>query len=96
MTKKLNCWQFKNCGLEKGGVMTHILGECPVSTAMKFDGLNDGVGAGRACWMVPNAACRKDATRHPRVSCCQDCEFYRRVIFEEEENAHFKFTSAHV
>ncbi len=96
MTGKLNCWQFKNCGREKGGILATILGECPVPTAMKFDGLNDGVGAGRACWMVPDAACRKDAVRYHRANSCHDCEFYRRVIFEEEENVRFKFTSTSI
>ena len=68
--------------------MADILGECPVATAMKYDGLNDGVGAGRACWMVPNSVCRQGRS----VSCC-DCEFYKRVVFEEEENVVFKYSS---
>lgn len=76
--------------------MAEILGECPACTAMKFDGLNDGIGAGRACWMVSETFCCKDAIRHSRTNPCLNCEFYRRVIFEEEENVRFKFTSARV
>jgi hypothetical protein len=60
---------------------------------MKFDGLNEGVGAGRACWMVPNAACRENIGRFPRAMSCHNCEFYRRVVFEEAEKINFKFTS---
>jgi hypothetical protein len=96
MARKLNCWEFKKCGREKGGVLVDILGECPVSTAMKYDGLNDGIGAGRACWMVPDAACRTDATLQPRLNPCHTCEFYRRVVFEEEDNILFKYTSVPV
>jgi len=81
------------CGREKGGLMAELLGECPVSAAMEFDGLNDGIGAGRACWMVPAAACHKDTARYSRMHPCLGCEFYHRVLFEEEENARFTFTS---
>jgi hypothetical protein len=93
MTSKLNCWQFKNCGREPGGVMAEILGECPVAATMKYDGLNDGVGAGRACWMVPDSACRESRTQLTRVDPCHACEFYKRVVFEQEEATRFRFTS---
>ena len=88
MSKKLNCWEFKNCGREPGGLMADVLGECPVSSAMKYDGLNEGVGAGRACWMVPNSVCS-----HKRGGSCCNCEFYKRVVFEEEEKIAFKYSS---
>lgn len=83
MSKKLNCWEFKNCGREQGGLLAETLGECPVSTSMKFDGLNDGVGAGRACWLIPNSACTKNRLNNSNSSCF-DCAFYKRVKFEEE------------
>ncbi len=68
--------------------MADVLGQCPVSSAMKYDGLNEGVGAGRACWMVPNSVCRRK-----RGASCYDCEFYKRVVFEEEEKIAFKYSS---
>ncbi len=83
MCKKLNCWEFKNCGREQGGLLADTLGECPVSTSMKFDGLNNGVGAGRACWLIPNSACAKNRLNNTGRSCF-DCPFYKRVKFEEE------------
>ena len=76
--------------------MAELLGECPVSTAMEFDGLNNGIGAGRACWMVSVAACHKDAARHARMHPCPGCEFYHRVVFEEEEKARYTFASTHI
>ena len=93
MTRKLNCWQFKNCGREKGGLMAEILGECPVATAMKYDGLNGGFGAGRACWMVPDSGCRENLTSSSHIDPCYTCEFYKRVVFEQEEKTRFRFTS---
>ncbi|MDF1544676.1 MAG: hypothetical protein P1R58_06190 [bacterium] len=90
MCKKLNCWEYKNCGREAGGLMADALGECPVSRAMKFDGLNGGKAAGRACWMVPNSACRLNRGRQ-RIPACHNCEFYKRVVREEADQVSFKY-----
>ncbi len=57
MSKKLNCWEFVNCGREKNGIMVPILAECEDVSNMKLDGLNDGVGAGRSCWMNQKSDC---------------------------------------
>jgi len=86
MERKLNCWEFKNCGREKGGLMVNVLGECPVSLAMAYDGTNGGVAGGRNCWMV------RDTNRLARTEACpgqscQVCEFYRRVRHEEKSVA---------
>jgi hypothetical protein len=93
MPGKLNCWEFKNCGREKSGLMVPILGECPVPGSMKFDGLNNGQGAGRACWMVDRAPLRLRAGRSTCSSRCCTCDFYKRVVFEQKENTRYKFTS---
>ena len=83
MERRLNCWEFKNCGREKGGLMVQLLGECPVSTARSFDGTNRGIAGGRACWMV------RESNRLARLqvcagNSCHTCEFYRRVKHEEQ------------
>ncbi len=93
MTQKLNCWQFKNCGREKDGLLVETLGECPVSSAMKFDGMNGGRGAGRICWMVPDSACRKEPAKLGIFQRCHTCDFYRRVLFEQEESMTCKYDS---
>jgi len=72
--------------------MTDILGECPVASAMKFDGRNDGIAAGRACWMISGGGCSK-RLRHSRSNCCVNCEFYQRVMFEQEEKVSFRFAT---
>lgn len=73
--------------------MVPILGECPVCTFMRYDGLNDGKGAGRACWMVPHSPEMSDTPAGHCGHQCYTCEFYKRVVFEEEEKTCFKFTS---
>lgn len=90
MTRKLNCWQFKNCGREKGGLMADALGECQVPSAMKYDGMNDGVGAGRACWMISGTGCHGPSGQ---IHGCSQCDFYKRVLFEQEERTLFRFAS---
>jgi hypothetical protein len=82
MERRLNCWEFKNCGRERGGLMVPVLGECPVSTARAFDGNNGGIAGGRSCWMV------RESSRLMRLQVCSGnschaCEFYRRVRHEE-------------
>ena len=85
MSRKLNCWEYRNCGMEPGGIFSEIYGTCPVPTMMKYDGANGGRGAGRVCWRVKNKATAKgrDLCRHHRQSCIH-CDFYRRVQSEEE------------
>ena len=73
--------------------MADVLGVCAVSEFMKFDGLNGGVGAGRACWMVPHRAVAAESRIGTCSRRCYTCEFYKRVVFEQEEKTRFKFTS---
>jgi len=88
MRKKLNCWEFINCGREKGGLMVSSLGECQVPSEMKFDGLNDGVGAGRACWLSSHSQCVVKNNR--MIKSCYNCKFYKRVLYEEKHKKPFK------
>ena len=89
--QKLNCWQFKNCGHESGGLMADGKGECPVSACMKLDGTNGGRGGGRACWMIS-----KPATSPCYGQSCHTCDFYRRVNFEEEQKISGRLASIEV
>ncbi len=91
LMEKLNCWQFKNCGREKGGLLAHVLGECPVSSALKFDGHNGGLAAGRACWQVDKTSCPGSLANG-----CHNCEFYRRVLFEEDTEMSGRYHSVTV
>ncbi len=85
MSHKINCWEFRNCGMEPGGIFARLHGECKVPKSMKYDGVNGGRAAGRTCWLVMNDSnhrCSKYCL-HSRQS-CTNCEFYIRVMAEEE------------
>jgi hypothetical protein len=89
---KLNCWEFKDCGREPGGLMSGLLGECPVPRSLEFDGVNGGRAAGRACWLVGD---RNGCPAHDcsRAKCCHDCDFYRRVTYEQSEDVQRPFST---
>ena len=55
--KKLNCWEFKQCGRQKGGENAGDLGVCPAATEEAADGLNCGKKGGRACWALAGTLC---------------------------------------
>lgn len=85
MSQKLNCWQYKNCGRERGGLLADVLGVCPVSVCAKLDGLNEGRAGGRACWKVPQASMRCERTASGLGKPCHQCAFYLRVQYEQAE-----------
>ncbi len=73
--------------------MVPLLGECPVPSQMRFDGLNDGQGAGRACWMVSHSPIKSDGHGATCSRHCYYCDFYKRVVFEQEDSTCFKYSS---
>jgi hypothetical protein len=89
VSRKLNCWEYKNCGREKGGLMVGILGECPVVSAMHLDGCNSGRAGGRVCWTIKGCNNRLARAGIGTVNGCHKCEFYRRVLHEEEAGVKF-------
>ena len=97
MGHKLNCWEFKNCGREKGGIMVATLGECPVASAWMHDGTNDGLAGGRVCWQIRQSHHRfASAADICGGATCQSCEFYRRVAHEKKTPAPATLTSTTV
>ena len=95
-TQVKNCWEYMNCGREEGGLMAERLGECPVSKSMRYDGTNGGRGAGRACWMVPDSRTHCSHNRLSETTSCKDCQFYKRVLFEQEEQTTHRFSNPKV
>ena len=91
---KLNCWEFKNCGREKGGLLADTLGVCPVALTMKHDGVHGGIAAGRVCWQVRNSSRCKINLIDSEASACHECAFYLRVQHEEAGKTVHQFASA--
>lgn len=87
---KQNCWQFKACGREAGGIKAKELGVCPASNAKEFDAKNAGSNGGRMCWAVAGTLCggTVQGTYAEKRASCLSCEFFQRV--KEEEGVAFR------
>jgi len=85
----MNCWEFKKCGCEPGGDNIEQKGVCPAATNSTFNGYNNGVNAGRACWMITQTSChgKLQGSFVDKTASCKNCDFYKRV--EKEENSVF-------
>lgn len=91
--KKINCWEYKKCGRESGGVKVHELGECMASTKEVLDGVHDGKNAGRSCWVIAGTMCggKVQGTFAQKYGNCVICDFFKQV--KEEEAEHFILSS---
>lgn len=86
--KKINCWDYKQCGREPGGCQTASLGECPAAKDPKNEGVHEGKKAGRACWVVSGTLCEGtvQGSFAAKLNSCLDCDFYKLVKTEEGGN----------
>jgi hypothetical protein len=76
---KLNCWEFKKCGREPGGLNAEDQGICPATTETKMHGVHDGKNAGRSCWVVAGTLCegKVQGTFALKEANCVHCDFYK-------------------
>ncbi len=90
MPKKLNCWEYMECGRESGGPLSDILSTCPVSMDTKADGINSGKNGGRICWAISGTLCGGDVqgTFAVKYQSCLSCKFYLLVKSEEGEDTY--------
>lgn len=91
--KKLNCWEYKKCGREPGGIKVHELGECPASKEENLTGTHDGEKAGRACWIIAGSMCggTVQGSFAQKYGNCVLCDFFKKV--KEEEGPDFQLSS---
>jgi hypothetical protein len=82
---RMNCWEYQQCGRERGGWAVGDDGPCPASTALEADGVHGGIKGGRMCWAVEGTLCEgcSDWTPIQKRAYCTKCAFYRRVQIEE-------------
>ncbi|OGI01637.1 MAG: hypothetical protein A2104_03640 [Candidatus Melainabacteria bacterium GWF2_32_7] len=85
---KQNCWEYKKCGREPGGLKVAELGVCPAAVNKKTTGIHSGVNAGRACWIVAGTFCDESVqgAYEEKIKNCMDCGFYKLVKEEESDN----------
>ena len=74
----MNCWEYKKCGRQKGGVSADALGVCPAYTEKRLNGIHGGINAGRACWVIAGTFCSGEVqgTFAIKLGNCQKCDFY--------------------
>jgi len=84
MEKKLNCWEYFQCGREPGGLKEKEFGVCPVVTNRDSDGINKGHAAGRVCWTIEGSLCK--VTHGHKFKKCLHCAFFQEVERQEERN----------
>ena len=89
MATRANCWEYKKCGREPGGMKVAELGVCPAPKA-SMTALNRGTRGGRICWAIAGTLCggKTQGTFAQKAAGCITCEFYRTV--KREEGAAFK------
>ena len=82
---KINCWELKKCGREKGGPKIDTLGLCPTAIEKELDGINEGKNGGRACWAIAGTLCngKVQGTFASKLKSCLNCDFYKLVRREE-------------
>ena len=85
---KLNCWEIKKCGREKGGAKTADFGECPAANDTSSNGVNDGKNAGRICWAVAGTFCggKVQGDFAQKQVSCMACEVFKQVKSEQGSN----------
>jgi hypothetical protein len=88
---KQNCWEFKNCGRQPGGIKTEELGVCPAATTAKLDKANSGKNGGRCCWIIAGTLCggKVQGMFAQKLQNCMICEFYKTVQKEEKADGTF-------
>lgn len=91
--KKLNCWQIKKCGRERGGSKVREMGTCPAAQEQKLNGIHYGENAGRACWVVAGTFCggKEQGSFAQKYDNCEQCDFYQ--IVRQEEGLRFRMST---
>lgn len=86
--KPQNCWEFRKCGREPGGLNATLLGVCPATTESAYSGTNRGTNAGRYCWRIAGTFCegRVSATFTSALMSCSFCDFFEFVQKSEGDD----------
>ncbi len=76
-----NCWDFKKCGREIGGINVKTLGVCPAATFEPSHGFLEGENGGRACMYITGTFCSGiiQGTFVEKVKNCVKCDFYKKL-----------------
>ncbi len=89
---KTNCWEYKKCGREPGGIKVSELGICIAAKEVRVHGVHGGKNGGRCCWAIAGTLCggKVQGTAALKLKNCMDCDFYKIVWGEEKAEGTFK------
>ena len=92
---KTNCWEFKKCGREPGGLKVAEFGVCPAATNTKLNNTNSGKNGGRSCWALAGTLCggKVQGMFAQKMQNCMACDFYKIVQDEEKRDGTLVKTS---
>lgn len=87
MEKKLNCWEYKNCGREGTDDIFQEMETCYAAMDEPTNKINNGKNGGRACWVVAGTFSRGElqCDHAKKLDSCLECDFYNLVKKEEGE-----------
>ena len=82
---KMNCWEIKKCGREKGGIKSQELGVCPAASDTLSEGVNNGKNGGRICWAIAGTFCggKVQGDFAQKSVSCMSCDVFKQVKQEE-------------
>jgi len=83
--KKENCWEFNKCACADKEA-------CTVPLLQEYDGKNNGINAGRCCWLemkTLGSITGMEFIREKFLEKCLVCEFFKKV--QKEEGSGFQF-----
>ena len=69
----MNCWEFKKCGRERGGVNEKALGICPAYP-----------DSGKNCARVAGTLCggKVQGTFSSKLTSCMQCDFFKSDSYD--------------
>ncbi|HCY87600.1 MAG TPA: hypothetical protein DHV36_20870, partial [Desulfobacteraceae bacterium] len=83
--KRINCWEYMKCGRgpDQGKAA------CPAASKSWFDGMNDGINAGRSCWLIAGTDCKGKikGTFARQYESCRQCAFFKQVHGRKDRTA---------
>jgi len=87
--KRVNCWEVKKYGREKGGENDVKFGICPAAQHSQYDGVNNGEYAGRFCWAVAGTFCgdQVQGSYAKKLITCITCNFLKQVHIVEDRHS---------
>lgn len=95
--EKQNCWEFKKCGREIGGINAAKDGVCPAATFETADGFCGGKNGGRACAYIMGTLCSADVCKIDDIMekqrICAECDFYK--LLKQEHDGSMSLITFH-